>query len=193
MKGLEPSTFCMATDPDLTGLRYDELESGRKQEISILLASEDATITHARYSPGEQVATPHVHPRAHGCLLRPRGRTDLRNGARAPDDDGLLRRIRGYAAGGSPLASQRQRPRRALAHCPRARRGLRCVHARPPATASRSSWISPQCPPTAGLPASEAIVRSCDIESKPVFNPINADDPRLPQRSGMFPGDRALR
>ena len=32
-----------------------------KREISILVASEDVTITHARYAAGEQVAGPHVH------------------------------------------------------------------------------------------------------------------------------------
>ena len=32
-----------------------------KREISILVAREEITITHARYSAGEQVASPHVH------------------------------------------------------------------------------------------------------------------------------------
>ena len=32
-----------------------------KREISILVAREDVTITHARYAAGEQVAGPHVH------------------------------------------------------------------------------------------------------------------------------------
>ena len=32
-----------------------------KREISILVAHEEVTITHARYSAGEQVAGPHVH------------------------------------------------------------------------------------------------------------------------------------
>ena len=32
-----------------------------KREISILVASEEVTITHARYAAGEQVAGPHVH------------------------------------------------------------------------------------------------------------------------------------
>jgi mannose-6-phosphate isomerase-like protein (cupin superfamily) len=32
-----------------------------KREISILVASEDVTITEARYAPGERVAAPHVH------------------------------------------------------------------------------------------------------------------------------------
>src|SRR6266545_6154708 len=34
---------------------------GEKREISILLARKEVTITHARYSAGEQVAGPHVH------------------------------------------------------------------------------------------------------------------------------------
>jgi quercetin dioxygenase-like cupin family protein len=34
---------------------------GEKREISILVASEDLTVTHARYAAGEQVAGPHVH------------------------------------------------------------------------------------------------------------------------------------
>lgn len=33
------------------------------REISIVLAREDLTVTHARYVPGEQVAGPHVHHR----------------------------------------------------------------------------------------------------------------------------------
>jgi hypothetical protein len=32
-----------------------------KREISILVAREEVTITHARYSAGEQVAGPHIH------------------------------------------------------------------------------------------------------------------------------------
>ena len=32
-----------------------------KREISILVAREEVTITHARYAAGEQVAGPHVH------------------------------------------------------------------------------------------------------------------------------------
>jgi quercetin dioxygenase-like cupin family protein len=32
-----------------------------KREISVPVASEDVTITHARYAAGEQVAGPHVH------------------------------------------------------------------------------------------------------------------------------------
>ena len=32
-----------------------------KREISILVVSEEVTITHARYSAGQQVAAPHVH------------------------------------------------------------------------------------------------------------------------------------
>ena len=32
-----------------------------KREVSILVASEDVTITEARYAPGERVAAPHVH------------------------------------------------------------------------------------------------------------------------------------
>ena len=32
-----------------------------KREITILVASEEVTITEAQYAPGEQVAAPHVH------------------------------------------------------------------------------------------------------------------------------------
>ena len=32
-----------------------------KRDISILVASEEVTITEAQYAPGEQVAAPHVH------------------------------------------------------------------------------------------------------------------------------------
>jgi len=32
-----------------------------RREISILVASEEVTITEAQYAPGEQVAAPHVH------------------------------------------------------------------------------------------------------------------------------------
>src|SRR5437588_8232410 len=32
-----------------------------KREISLLLARDEVTITHARYSAGERVAAPHVH------------------------------------------------------------------------------------------------------------------------------------
>ena len=32
-----------------------------KREISILVASEEVTITQAQYAPGEQIAAPHVH------------------------------------------------------------------------------------------------------------------------------------
>jgi mannose-6-phosphate isomerase-like protein (cupin superfamily) len=32
-----------------------------EREISILVTSEDVTVTHARYAPGQQVARPHVH------------------------------------------------------------------------------------------------------------------------------------
>ena len=34
---------------------------GEKREISILIASDDVTVTHARYAAGEQVAGPHIH------------------------------------------------------------------------------------------------------------------------------------
>ena len=34
---------------------------GEKREITILVASEEVTITEAQYAPGEQVAAPHVH------------------------------------------------------------------------------------------------------------------------------------
>jgi hypothetical protein len=72
---------------------------GEKREISILLAREEVTITHARYSAGEQVAGPHVHHEHTRCLLRPRGRTDLRDRPRGRDDHGLLRWIRRRAPG----------------------------------------------------------------------------------------------
>jgi mannose-6-phosphate isomerase-like protein (cupin superfamily) len=36
---------------------------GETREIDLLLASENVTITHARYAPGERVAGPHVHRR----------------------------------------------------------------------------------------------------------------------------------
>ena len=35
--------------------------SPEEREISILVAREDVTVTHARYAAGEQVAGPHVH------------------------------------------------------------------------------------------------------------------------------------
>jgi quercetin dioxygenase-like cupin family protein len=34
---------------------------GERREISLLVAREDVTITHARYAAGERVAGPHVH------------------------------------------------------------------------------------------------------------------------------------
>jgi len=39
----------------------EEILRSKKREISILVASEDVTITHARYAAGEPVAASHVH------------------------------------------------------------------------------------------------------------------------------------
>ena len=39
----------------------EKILRSEKREISILVATEGVTITHARYSAGEQVAGPHVH------------------------------------------------------------------------------------------------------------------------------------
>jgi hypothetical protein len=57
-----------------------------KREISILVAREEVTITHARYSAGERVAGPHVHHEHTDAFYSPRGRTDLRDRARGRDD-----------------------------------------------------------------------------------------------------------
>jgi len=100
-----------------------------RREISILVAREEVTITHARYAAGEQVAGPHVHHEHTDTFYELEGELTLVIGARGRDRHGLLRRIRRRAARGSPLLPQRQRPARALAHHPRARWGLRGVHA----------------------------------------------------------------
>jgi mannose-6-phosphate isomerase-like protein (cupin superfamily) len=39
----------------------DPILRGERREISILVAHEEITLTHAHYAPGEQVAGPHVH------------------------------------------------------------------------------------------------------------------------------------
>ena len=42
----------------------EQILRSEKREISILLAREEVTITHARYAAGERVAGPHVHHEA---------------------------------------------------------------------------------------------------------------------------------
>lgn len=52
------------TIPSAVGVPVTEGEPilrSEKREISILVASDDLTVTHARYAAGEQVAGPHVH------------------------------------------------------------------------------------------------------------------------------------
>jgi quercetin dioxygenase-like cupin family protein len=56
----------MNADVDIGGVIVPIAEGeailrGEKREISILVAREEVTITHARYTAGEQVAGPHVH------------------------------------------------------------------------------------------------------------------------------------
>ena len=131
-----------------------------RREISILVAREEVTITHARYAAGEQVAGPHVHHEHTDTFYELEGELTLVIGARGRDRHGLLRRIRRRAARGSPLLPQRQRPARELAHHPHTRRRLRRVHARLPRR--RQGRVGHLRGPRRRRPASKRIDRQPD-------------------------------
>ena len=113
--------------PSTDGEAILRARGARDQHPRRVRGSHDHPCAMRRRRTGGRPARP---PRAHRCLLRPRGRADLRDRARGRGDRGLFRRIRRRAAAGSPLVPQRRRRLRALADHPRARRRLRSVHAR---------------------------------------------------------------
>src|SRR5438093_13352342 len=98
-------------------------------------------------------------PRAYRCLLRPRGRTDLRDRARGEDDHGLLR---GLVAAPPEVAhslrNDSNRPARWLTI--HARDGGFVAFMRGIRDGVEVEWDIAAVPPDGGLPASDAIVRS---------------------------------
>ena len=125
-----------------------------KREIGILVASEGVTITRAVRS-GRAGGRPARSPRAHRCLLRPRGCTDPEIGREATtftvSSGGFVAAPPGYHS----VRNDSDRPARWLTI--HARRGF-AAFARP-RDAVEVEWDISTVPPDGGLPASEAIIR----------------------------------
>ena len=102
------------------------------RELSIVVATDEVTITHALCPAGELVAGPHVHHEHTDAFYVLEGELTFEIGRKAKTITVSTGGCRRRAAGGSSLAPQRQRPHRARTQHPRARRRLRSVHARHP-------------------------------------------------------------
>ena len=130
-----------------------------KREISILVASEEVTITHARCPPGEQVAGPHVHHDHTDAFYVLEGELTFEIG-REPEtitvsSGGFVAAPPGVA---HSLRNDSDRPARRLTI--HARDGGFAAFMRGIRDGVEVEWDISAMPADGGLPASEAIVRS---------------------------------
>jgi len=130
-----------------------------KREISILVASEEVTITHARCAAGEQVAGPHVHHEHTDAFYVLEGELTFEIGREAQT---ITVSSGGFVAAPPQMAhslrNDSNRPARWLTiHAPDGgfatfMRGIR--------DGVEVEWDISAVPADGGLPASEATVRS---------------------------------
>jgi quercetin dioxygenase-like cupin family protein len=139
-----------------------------KRDISILVASEEVTITQAKYAAGEQVAAPHVHHEHTDAFYVLEGELTFEIG-REPEtitvsSGGFVAVPPGVA---HSLRNDRDRPARWLTI--HARDGGLQPSCAASATASRSSGTSPPRPPTAARRrAKRSSTPEIPVEAKPV-------------------------
>jgi quercetin dioxygenase-like cupin family protein len=119
-----------------------------KREISILVASEEVTITQAQYAAGEQVAAPHVHHEHTDAFYVLEGELTFEIGR---DAKTITVSSGGFVAAPPQVAhsfrNDSDRPARWLTI--HAHDGGFAAFMRAPATASRSSGTSTRSPPEA--------------------------------------------
>lgn len=128
---------------------------GEKREISILLARKEVTIIHAL--SGRTGSRPARSPRAHRCLLRPRGRTDVRDRPRGRDDHGLSGGFVAAPPGvAHSLRNDSDRPTRWLTI--HAHDGGFAAFMRGTRDGVKVDWDIAPVPTGGGLPASQATV-----------------------------------
>jgi quercetin dioxygenase-like cupin family protein len=132
---------------------------GEKREISILVASEEVTITHACYAAGERVAGPHVHHEHTDAFYVLGGELTFEIGREAKtitvSSGGFVAAPPGVA---HSLRNDSDRPARWLTI--HARDGGFAEFMRGIRDGVEVEWDISAVPADGGLPASEAIVRS---------------------------------
>ena len=130
-----------------------------KREISILVASEEVTITHARCPAGEQVAGPHVHHEHTDAFYVLEGELTFEIGREAKT---ITVSSGGFVAAPPEVAhslrNDSDRPARWLTI--HARDGGFAAFMRGIRDGVEVEWDISAVPADGGLPASEAIVRS---------------------------------
>ena len=130
-----------------------------KREITILVASEEVTITEAQYAPGEQVAAPHVHHEHTDAFYVLEGELTFEIGREAKT---ITVSSGGFVAAPPEVAhslrNDSDRPARWLTI--HARDGGFAAFMRGIRDGVEVEWDIAAVPPDGGLPASDAIVRS---------------------------------
>ena len=130
-----------------------------KREISILVASEEVTITQAQYAAGEQVAAPHVHHEHTDAFYVLEGELTFEIGREAKT---ITVSSGGFVAAPPEVAhslrNDSDRPVRWLTI--HARDGGFAAFMRGIRDGVEVEWDIAAVPPDGGLPASDAIVRS---------------------------------
>ena len=130
-----------------------------KREITILVASEEVTITEAQYAPGEQVAAPHVHHEHTDAFYVLEGELTFEIGREAKT---ITVSSGGFVAAPPEVAhslrNDSDRPVRWLTI--HARDGGFAAFMRGIRDGVEVEWDISAVPADGGLPESEAIVRS---------------------------------
>jgi quercetin dioxygenase-like cupin family protein len=129
-----------------------------EREISILVASEDLTITHARYAAGEPVAGPHVHHHHTDAFYVLEGELTFQIGREA---ETITVSAGGFVAAPPQVAhsfrNDSDRPARWLTI--HANDGGFATFIRGIRDGIKVDWDISTVPADSGLPASEAVVR----------------------------------